>query len=224
MEKYSIAILITAFAFGLISSVFETHSIYARISVNAIGKMSMLGYIAWVQYVSRIFMVLSTGILIFSFEKNILFDLNYYLINMMVGSMLLLIVQTSGPRTIKIVNTITGLFSFFNYKKEFTITSYKKPIKGDIKVVIYAVIIYALLTAASYFPLLLANKYPDYRMSLGFLSQIGNFIGTTLFYGIIEPRYLKSVDCGNGSSVAFGMLYGKLVALIIILIIILNVS
>jgi hypothetical protein len=224
MEKYSIAFLIVAFAFGLISSVFETHSIYARTSVNANEKMAMLGYIAWVQYVSRIFMVMSTGILIFSFEKNISYDLRLYLICMMVGSMLLLIVQTIGPNSIKFVNALTGLFSFFNYRKEYSITYYKKPTKGNIQIVIYATIIYTLLTAASYFPLLLANSYPDYRMSLGFLSQIGNFIGTTLFYGIIEPKYLKGVDCGIGSSVAFGMLYGKSVALIIILLMLFNVS
>lgn len=202
-----------AFFLGICSSILETQSLYVRSRVSFYNKVSLLGYVSWIQYAARLLIVITMAILVFGFEAKLFIDIKLFILIMALGSFFAMIIQIKSEKISNIITRLTILFCYLNYKDE-TYRNYWSRSEGICKkTIVVSIIIYSFLFIASYFPLLVADKYPEYRMTLSVLAQVGNFLGTVLFIALLEPHYLRKVEAKQESAVAFGMIYGRLISL-----------
>lgn len=186
-------ILSVFLAFGLW---YDAHSLFLKGLKTKNFSRELISYANLIQYVSRIFFILSTFLIVAKFELSDIRKLDFQniiitiiMINIVLLTISLKLRYRISEISLKPIRLI--LFSDLKYTVDFS--TLKKTHK-KIFWYISGCFMQILMMSAIFLPIVIASRLPDFRMTLAYIGQILNFSFTFLVLALIEPRLFRMID------------------------------
>lgn len=199
-----------------ISAVLELKSNYIRASVSFFGKSRYLGYVGWVQYQARLFVMGAVALVTMLFEARGFSDIKDFVLLSSGSSLILMLLYAFSLKFSRVADLLLRPMSSINYREESGQQYWRKISFFDASYVGYPFVIYFLLGVSVYVPFVLAAEIPEFRMTFAISGQLLNFLATVLLISVIEPRYLSKVDSKDELEMAAGMIVGRVFAAVAI--------
>jgi hypothetical protein len=199
-----------------LSAVLELKSNYVRAAVSSFGKARYLGYVGWVQYQARLFIMAAVSLVTVVFEARGFLDIQVFVLFSTGVSLILMFGYFYSRKFAALFDRLDRPMSMLNYREE-SANCYWRPMSfGRVQHIYFPFIVYFLLGVSVYVPFVLAAEFPQFRMTFAISGQLLNFFATVLMISVIEPRYLARVDRGDEADVACGMVFGRILAALFI--------
>lgn len=182
--------------FMLLGLIYDLSSILQKGVIIKENARELLAFSGLVQYMSRLFFLAATFLLVFSFESSVLEQLNGNLIALIVLGSSFVILPLLSIRYVWLV----GIFSspvrlvFFRGLK---VHYQSLKVEGTCQVYVWrlvGLIMQLLLLSAIFMPVIVAQYFPEFRMSLSYLGQALNFGFTVVVLSVVEPSLFRSID------------------------------
>jgi len=210
LEAIIIAILTLAMLFDLYSQ-------FIRANISAKGTSQLIGKSNWVQYQARILTMLSVVLLTYCYEKNIIsFDINSLLSAAFLVSGIFGIFYIKNKSIFYAFNSLLDIPTYFTfskfYKEKYSI---RTTLKLD-KIFLSSFAVNLAINSAIVIPFILAEKYPDMRMTSAYVGQLLNFFGSIINFNLIEPAFYRALDAKTEQVVASQIIYSKILSNILV--------
>ena len=213
---------IITFSFGLM---FDSYSFLVKGYVSKENSRVIIAYGNSIQYISRIFFMLTLLIITFSFEQLG----NTNALKIIISNGLLIGILFSLFQINKIGQVLMTFFSrplsHFFYKSieneilhssktinEFNIFSKYSLLSSTVNV---------LLLSAILIPISLAIIYPEHRMLLTYLGQLFNFFSTAIVFLVLEPILFSAMDktslINRRETIAETIFFSKIISYIVVM-------
>jgi hypothetical protein len=208
-------VIISLFSIAQIAS--QSYDIYGyMIRLDSKGDLVNYAYSNWIIYVSRIINMACIFFMAVVFEANLLtinfsFVYSIALLSSLIG-IFLLVYTDAGRLFSKILETLS--FSrILGYKANGN--KWRKiKATNQIKIMLLSSVVTLIFNSAIILPLIISEKYINYRMTFAYTGQILNFVGSIIVFTQVERILTKMIEESRGDSAFMGIVSGRILGII----------
>ena len=196
-----------------LAMLFDLYSQFIRANISIKGTSQLIGKSNWVQYQARILTMLSMVLLTYCYEKNIIdFNVNNLLSIAFFVSSIFGLLYAKNRFAFNGLNYLLDVPTYFTFKKLY---NQKYSIKIGLKIdniFISALFVNVTINCAIVIPFILAEKYPEIRMTSVYIGQLLNFLGSIINFNLIEPAFYRALDGKSEQIIASQIIYSKILS------------
>lgn len=209
--------LLLIFLLIVCATIFDVGYHLIRGSVSRLKDSRLIALSSWVQYQSRICSMASVVVVTYLFESGIsTIDVVRFMGISYGGGFFASLLYIRSRAFFRIVNVILMFPSRILFRNlDMQSNWYCMRVEFG-STYFFGFFLYMLFGFAVVAPFILANMYPELRMTFALSGQLLNFAGSIIAFSILEPRYFLRLDKEEDALISYSLVNSKVHAALLL--------